>query len=333
MARYHVNTNTGEVGTCKAAKDGCPFGSAEEHHNDLADAEAARDKYMESQYSKVNTLYKSGAPAGGTDDMPRELKKKIIAGAADGSNRLHPSVVGKVMAKDKDELIRRNVSEKINSQNLARQMSEDESEKVRLNVAKSTKNPAVLKALARDSDSKVRNAALKNERMPKRDAKKVMQQVKDAQAKARKNKQSNTVDLADESNFVKTDWRPQLTDEALSKVRASGKRAPDLPGFDESKPPMPGVDGDYSISKGSPGRVTGEGYNVNYYPDVNDTGISGSKWFKTREEADAFTTGDGPDSLRNTQKTYDPSETERIDRRRERDIKSYQNQPGNYRGD
>lgn len=45
MAKYHVNSTTGEAGACKAVKGNCPFGGEAEHYTS---AGAARDAYEAS---------------------------------------------------------------------------------------------------------------------------------------------------------------------------------------------------------------------------------------------------------------------------------------------
>lgn len=165
MAKFHVNPNTGNSGTCKSAKGKCPFGSEDEHFSSAEAASSAAEKLMAETYSAVNTAYRKKDTAA-LDGMNRELKKRIIAEAVEGSNRLHPSVVAKVFSKDSDELIRKNVSEKFKSQKILREMSTDESARVRLAVAQATNNPAVLKALADDPDTAVRKAAISNKNTP-----------------------------------------------------------------------------------------------------------------------------------------------------------------------
>lgn len=165
MAKYHVNPNTGNSGTCKAAKGKCPFGTEEQHYSSPEAAGQAAEKLMSEQYSAVNTAYRK-KDTSALSGMNRELKKRIISEAVAGSNKLHPSVVAKVFSKDNDELIRKNVSESFKSQKILKEMSNDESARVRLAVARSTNNPNVLKAFANDPDLKVRKAAIENKRTP-----------------------------------------------------------------------------------------------------------------------------------------------------------------------
>lgn len=165
MAKYHVNPNTGNSGTCKSTKGKCPFGSEDEHFSTPEAANAAAEKLMSEQYSAVNSAYRK-KDTSALDGMNRELKKRIISEAVVGSNKLHPSVVAKVFSKDNDELIRKNVSESFKSQKILKEMANDESARVRLAVARSTNNPAVLKAFANDPDLKVRKAAIENRKTP-----------------------------------------------------------------------------------------------------------------------------------------------------------------------
>lgn len=165
MAKFHVNPNTGNSGSCKSTKGKCPFGSEEEHFSNPAEASAAAEKLMSEQYSAVNAAYRKKDTTA-LEGMNRELKKRIISEAVEGTNGLHPSVVAKVFSKDSDELIRKNVSEKFKSQKILREMSTDESARVRLAVAQATNNSAILKSLANDPDASVRKAAIANKNIP-----------------------------------------------------------------------------------------------------------------------------------------------------------------------
>lgn len=165
MAKFHVNPNTGNAGSCKSTKGKCPFGSEEEHFSSPEAASAAAEKMMSEQYSAVNSAYRKKDTTA-LEGMNRELKKRIISEAVNGTNGLHPSVVAKVFSKDSDELIRKNVSEKFKSQKILREMSTDESARVRLAVAQATHNSAILKSLANDPDPSVRKAAISNKNTP-----------------------------------------------------------------------------------------------------------------------------------------------------------------------
>lgn len=325
MARYHIN-NSGDVGTCKAAKDGCPFGSADEHFSDKEEAQKASEKHMASQYGVINSIYKKGVKdTSALDSMDQSLKKKIIKESASGENRMHPSVVGKVFARDNDELVRRKVSENMKSQNVIRQMSTDDSAKVRANVAASTNNSEVLKKLAQDDDPKVRNAALKNDRMPKRAKKQTLARLKEQSSKASASGNSD-VDLNDKNNFEnsdKTSVQTTMKPEALKAMRASGKSAHELKGFDEKSDPVPGVKGDYQLSSVN-GRTR-----VRYYSDLNDSSYTTSKTFASEDEAREYTRGEG--GLNADQKPYSEEDSEKITRQHEAYMKS--RAQSNYTGD
>lgn len=47
MTTYHVNTDTGNTGICKAEKGGCPFGTVEEHFDNRNNARKAYEKKQE----------------------------------------------------------------------------------------------------------------------------------------------------------------------------------------------------------------------------------------------------------------------------------------------
>lgn len=316
MPRFHVN-NEGEVGTCKAAKDGCPFGSVEEHYTDRAEAEKASEKFMEEKYGAINSVYKKGAKnTEALNGMSRNLKKKIIENTANGETRLHPSVVGKVFANDNDELIRRRVAENMNSQNLLRQMSRDESAKVRLGVAANTRNPSILKELANDDDSKVRNAALANEKIPKRAKKETLQKLKEKRS-------AQKIDLNDKNNFQDDGASGQtLKPEVIEKIRKEDKPYYSYPGFSEKAKLVPGVKGDYRVEQTNDGV-----YHVSWYHDLNSSFSTQSMRFKSREEVDSFVKND----LVNKQKPYSEEET-----RKEHDrLNAYmkQREQSNYTGD
>lgn len=183
MAKFHVNPNTGNSGTCKSAKGKCPFGSEDEHFSSADAASEAAEKLMAEQYSAVNAAYRK-KDTSALESMNRELKKRIISESVEGSNKLHPSVVAKVFSKDSDELIRKNVSEKFKSQKILREMSTDESARVRLAVAQATNNSSVLKALADDPDIAVRKAAIANKNTPVKARKASLEAIK-AKSKAK----------------------------------------------------------------------------------------------------------------------------------------------------
>ena len=245
MAKYHINDKK-EVGVCKASVKDCKFGNAGEHFNDEAEAQKEADRQLAKEYGVVSAAYKAG---GEQDDrvkaMKPELKKRMIEDSASGKAPLAPAVVGKVFANDRDELVRRRVSSKITSQNLLRKMSDDESAKVRANVAATTNNPHVLRKLAQDEDSTVRNAALKNQRMPKRDKKKTIEAVKAAAVAKRKATVAKPLERAE-----------PVADSSKAEVKANEKPAED------EKP-----------AKADPwapsAKVTGESKSARKEPEVN----------------------------------------------------------------
>ena len=209
-------------------------------------------------------------------------------------------------------------------------MSDDESEKVRLSVAKTTNNPEVLKKLSQDSDSKVRNAALKNERMPKRAKKKTIEAIKAKQAAARASKNAaDDVDLSDSSHFANADSNTMQTTmkpETLAKIRASGKSAHELKGFDETKDPVPGLKGDYQMATRSTSNGT-KYHTVRYYKDLNDSSYTTSKSFPTEDEARKY----GREGLLEDQKPYSAEETAKVNKSHEQYMESRSR--SNYTGD
>ena len=334
MAKYHINDKK-EVGVCKASVKDCKFGNAGEHFNDEAEAQKEADRQLAKEYGVVSAAYKAG---GEQDDrvkaMKPELKKRMIEDSAAGKAPLAPAVVGKVFAKDRDELVRRRVAAKITSQNLLRKMSDDESAKVRAHVASTTNNPHVLRKLAQDDDSAVRNAALKNQRMPKRDKKKTIEAVKAAavakrkateQAKANEGKEVN---LNDNSNYRLNAGIRELKPEAAEAMRKSGKQAWEHEGFDESAPPADGVPGDYSLRHDN--KPPTAPYIVSYKSDLNQTGVTSSKRFATREQAEDF----ARKQLPKEQKPYDEAQAAKENARREAYARYRANLPsGSYPGD
>lgn len=333
MARYHIN-NSDEVGKCKASKEACPFGGDtgdENHYSDPKEAEREASDRLEKKHGLINKIYKAGAKdTSEAESLHPDVKKRILKETTEGKNKLHPSVVAKVFANDKDELVRRKVAENVKSQNVLRKMSDDDSEKVRLSVAKTTKNPEVLKKLSQDSDSKVRNAALKNDRMPKRAKKKTVEAIKAKQAEARANKSAaSDVDLSDSSHFKNADsntMQTTMNPETLTKVRASGKSAHELKGFDEKKAPTPGLKGDYQMDTRS--GANGKKYHtVRYYKDLNDSSYTTSKSFSTEDGARKY----GREGLLEDQKPYSEEETAKVNKRRLQYMESRKR--SNYTGD
>lgn len=167
MARIHVNTDTGNTGVCKASKEGCPFGGEsgeENHYATREEAVAASEKMMAEKYKEVYKGYRQGETEG--MGLPTQMKKRLIQEATEGSVHVTPATIGRVLSKDKDELIRKTVAEKLGSQKLLRDMADDESARVRKAVAMNTNNRDVLAKLANDPDGAVRHAAMNNAKTP-----------------------------------------------------------------------------------------------------------------------------------------------------------------------
>lgn len=51
MPRFHINTDSGEAGACRAVKGNCPFGSDSEHYSSAEEARAAFEKSMNAQHN------------------------------------------------------------------------------------------------------------------------------------------------------------------------------------------------------------------------------------------------------------------------------------------
>lgn len=336
MARYHIN-NADEVGVCKAGKESCPFGGEsgeENHYSSQEEARQEAEKRLEEKHGLVNKIYKAGAKdTSEAEALHPEVKKRIINESTAGKSKLHPSVVAKVFAKDRDELVRRRVASKVKSQNVLRKMADDDSAKVRLSVAQSTKNPEVLKKLSTDDDSAVRNAALKNERMPKRAKKKTLESIKQQQALKR---DAGKIDLSDSSHYENADVSTRATtlnDETLSKIRASGKSAYELKGFDEDRRPVPGLKGDYSLeevksNRGSSNESTS--VHMTYYGNLNHSRSTNRKVFKSREDARKW----AKENLNKEQIQYSEEETAKENRENERIASYYDSKrSGGYTGD
>lgn len=186
MARFHFSDKTGEASECKAQKDNCPFREVSSHPNSLEEAEAERDRFMEKQHGLVKSVYKGTKDQSALGHMKPEMKRKIMADAAEGKNGLNSQVVGRVFSKDNDELVRRDVAENIKSQKLLRQMSDDESPRVRQHIAQSTNNREVLNKLMNDPDSKTRNLAMANAKAPVRAKKATMEKLKNERSERAK---------------------------------------------------------------------------------------------------------------------------------------------------
>lgn len=167
MARIHVNTDTGNTGVCKASKEACPFGGEsgeENHYATREEAVAASEKMMAEKYKEVYKGYRQGETEG--MGLPAQMKKRLIQEATEGSVHVTPATIGRVLSKDKDELIRKTVAEKLGSQKLLRDMADDESARVRKAVAMKSNNRQVLEKLTKDPDGSVRHAAMNNLKTP-----------------------------------------------------------------------------------------------------------------------------------------------------------------------
>lgn len=167
MARIHVNTDTGNTGVCKASKEACPFGGdsgEENHYATREEAVAASEKMMSDKYKEVYKGYRQGETEG--MGLPAQMKKRLIQEATEGSVHVTPATIGRVLSKDKDELIRKTVVEKLGSQKLLRDMADDESARVRKAVAMKSNNRDVLTKLTKDPDGTVRHAAMNNLKTP-----------------------------------------------------------------------------------------------------------------------------------------------------------------------
>lgn len=190
MARFHVNTNTGEVGTCKASPNpkpgskGCPFGGdsgTDNHYGNREEAVAASEQFLDKKYKEVYKGYRRGEQEG--MGLPEGLKRRFIKEASEGSERVFAASIGRVLSKDNDEVIRKTVAENLGSQKLLRDMSDDESARVRKAVAMRTNNREVLAKLAKDSDGTVRLAAINNQKTPVKARKAAQAAIKEANIK------------------------------------------------------------------------------------------------------------------------------------------------------
>jgi len=185
MAKFHIN-DAGETGACKASVKECKFsGNGEStgtgvdgHFASKEEATAAAEKFMEAKYKEVYKGYRRGEQEGmGLSDT---MKKRLIKEAEAGSVHVFPASIGRVLSKDKDELIRKTVAENLRSQKLLRDMADDESPRVRKAVALHTNNREVLARLANDPDGKVRHAAINNAKTPVKARKAALSAIKEA---------------------------------------------------------------------------------------------------------------------------------------------------------
>ena len=186
MAKYHIN-NSGDVGVCKATIKDCDFakesegGSGNNHYTDKAEAVEAAEKQMKDQYKEVYKGYRRGEDEG--MNLSDQMKRRLIKEGSSEDGQISAAIVGRVLSKDKDELIRKNVAEKLSSQKLLRDMSDDESARVRKAVAMRTNNREVLAKLASDPDRSVQLAAIKNEKTPSKARKAAQASIKEANLK------------------------------------------------------------------------------------------------------------------------------------------------------
>lgn len=49
MAKFHINSKTGEPGLCRAVGEGCPFGGTDEHYTSKEAAQKAYENLMEKE--------------------------------------------------------------------------------------------------------------------------------------------------------------------------------------------------------------------------------------------------------------------------------------------
>ena len=183
--KYHIN-DAGETGACQASVKACKFsGNGESvdsgsggHYATREEATAAAEKFMENKYKEVYKGYRRGESEG--MDLATSMKKRLISEAESGSVHVFPASIGRVLSRDKDELIRKTVAETLSSQKLLRDMADDESARVRKAVALRTNNREVLAKLAKDSDSSVRNAAIANAKTPVKARKAAQDAIREA---------------------------------------------------------------------------------------------------------------------------------------------------------
>lgn len=183
--KYHIN-DEGNTGACQASVKACKFsGNGESvdsgsggHYATREDAIASAEKFMAAKYKQVYKGYRRGENEG--MDLAPALKKRLIAEAAEGSVHVFPASIGRVLSKDKDELIRKTVAETLSSQKLLRDMADDESARVRKAVALRTNNRDVLAKLTNDPDSSVRNAAIANAKTPVKARKAAQDAIREA---------------------------------------------------------------------------------------------------------------------------------------------------------
>lgn len=183
--KFHIN-DAGETGACQASVKACKFsgngesvdGNSGGHYATREEATAAAEKFMENKYKEVYKGYRRGEEEG--MGLAEPMKKRLIADSEAGNIDVSPACIGRVLSKDKDELIRKKVAETLSSQKLLRDMSDDESARVRKAVAMRTNNRTVLAKLANDADPKVRYAAIQNQNTPVKARKAAQAAIKEA---------------------------------------------------------------------------------------------------------------------------------------------------------
>ncbi len=67
VAKFHINPETGNVGSCKAEQGGCPFGGDEMHFTSTAAARQAAERILSEKYkSKPAAIPKMSVLKDGT---------------------------------------------------------------------------------------------------------------------------------------------------------------------------------------------------------------------------------------------------------------------------
>lgn len=166
MAKFHINPK-GEAGECKAKGGTCPFGGEDKHHSSPEAAREAFEKNMGKEYTLATYIYRKVSDKT-SDDLSSPVKQQMLRDVEAGTNKLHSSLLGKVLSQDSDVKVRLQVAKTIKSQKLLTSMGSDKSKLVREAVASSTHNRELLKKLLTDSEPSVRKAAAANAHAPKR---------------------------------------------------------------------------------------------------------------------------------------------------------------------
>lgn len=166
MAKFHINPK-GEAGECKAKGGTCPFGGEDKHHSTPEAARDAFEKNMSKEYTLATYIYRKVSDKT-ADDISSPVKQQMLRDVEAGTNKLHSSLLGKVLSQDSDVKVRLQVAQTIKSQKLLTSMGSDKSKLVREAVASSTHNRELLKKLLTDSEPSVRKAAAANAHSPKK---------------------------------------------------------------------------------------------------------------------------------------------------------------------